>query len=266
MAQYRSKVAYGLSDALITEAPFPIQALRAPTAGDIGYLPGTIWVDKPDSAIYILVSIVANQANWLLMEASGGAGVFTTLTSTSTSNIGVGAGNVTVNIATGSGNNPITIGGTGNNVIEVGSNQAGGSIDLGENMTTGSINIGGLVQTGAIFVGTGTGAQVISIGNGGGGVKTISIGNGAAANIVALGSTTGAAITTINGGTSGIILNAPFLELSTGVRIYSGNGAPGNPLAIDAGDLYVRLDPAGATSRLYIATGTGAWTNVTCAA
>src|SRR5271170_5527400 len=81
MAQYRSRVAYGLSDALIAEAPLPIQALRAPAGSDIGYLLGTLWIDKTANEAYILVDVSASVATWNLLEASGGAGVFTTLTS-----------------------------------------------------------------------------------------------------------------------------------------------------------------------------------------
>jgi hypothetical protein len=54
--------------------------------------------------------------------------------------------------------------------------------------------------------------------------------------------------------------------LADGMRITSGAGAPGAGLAVQAGDIYVRSDPAGAASRIYIATGAGVWTNVTCAA
>src|SRR6476660_9641194 len=108
MAQFRSKVAYGLSDALIAEAPFPIQALRAPTAGDIGYILGTLWIDKVTQVAYILVAIVANQANWLLLESSGSSGAFSTLSSTG--NTTLATAGVTVNtFGTTNGATSVTI-------------------------------------------------------------------------------------------------------------------------------------------------------------
>ncbi len=352
MAQFRSRVAYGLSDALLPVAPFPITARRAPTSADIAYLLGTIWIYKTTGAIYILSSVVANVATWQLVETSGGAGVFTTLTSTSTTtlattvasantfgniigntsvdilvgtggfgvngvsnaifdigsllvtgtisiggtaqtgainigsssaantvNIGAGAGATTVNIGTGVTNaktinigtgaamaNTINIGGTGASTIGIGATQAGGSIEIGDLMVAGTINIGGAAQTGAIFIGLSTAAQTISIGNGGTSGKTILIGTASAPNAVTIGSTNTTAATVVQGGTGGIYLNAPFTELPGPVYIYTGVGDPGAPLALHAGDLYIRLDPAGATTRMFIATGVGTWTNFTCAA
>jgi hypothetical protein len=55
----------------------PIISERAPTGNDKAEL-GTIWVDKPNNAFYVLTSIVANAANW--EGAGGGAGDFTSLT------------------------------------------------------------------------------------------------------------------------------------------------------------------------------------------
>jgi hypothetical protein len=384
MAQFRAKVAYGLSDALITEAPFPVQALRPPTAADIGYLVGTLWIDKVGQGAYILVGIVANQAVWNLLGASGAPGVFTTLTSSgnttlatagvtvnsfgttngatsvtilagtgglvldgagatdisiggsiTTGNISIGApemttgtidigggamtGSISIGSATGAqsifiggaGDNTITIGdlqgggsislggsmtsgsiniggtgamvggisvgagtgaqsivvgGTGDNVIQVGDLQAGGSVSIGEAMVAGSINIGGAAQTGAIFLGSGTATQTISIGAAGGSPKVILIGTGATNNAVTVGSLDTTAGTVIQAGTQGIFLNAPFVELPGPIYMYTGAGAPGAGLALHAGDTYINTTPTGATDRMFIATGVGTWTNVTCAA
>lgn len=49
-------------------------------------------------------------------------------------------------------------------------------------------------------------------------------------------------------------------------RILCGAGAPNANLAVQAGDLYIRSDPGSAAERIYVATGAGAFTNVTCAA
>lgn len=175
-----------------------------------------------------------------------------------TTNIGVAGANVQT----------ISIGGTGANVIAIANTQTAGSLAIGTSMTTGTISIGGTgLQTGTISLAPGTGAQTVNIGTGGTGVKTIHIGDGAIGNIVTVGSTTAAAHTTIKGGTLGVSLNAAYVELVSGPTfIYSGAGAPGNGLAVQAGDLYIRTDPAGATSRIYVATAANTWTNVTCAA
>lgn len=52
---------------------------------------------------------------------------------------------------------------------------------------------------------------------------------------------------------------------SAGIRVMWGSGAPSASVPI--GSLYLRTDPAGTTSRLYIATSAaGAWTSFTAAA
>lgn len=71
--------------------------------------------------------------------------------------------------------------------------------------------------------------------------------------------TTGLGSVRVNAATQGYYLPG-------GMRIVSGAGAPAGALALVAGDMYIRSDPASAVTRLYIATGPGAWTNVTCAA
>ena len=50
------------------------------------------------------------------------------------------------------------------------------------------------------------------------------------------------------------------------IVISTGAGAPAAGLAVEAGDIYIRTDPAGATSRIYIATSANVWSNVDCAA
>ncbi len=167
----------------------------------------------------------------------------------------------------GTGAKTITIGGTAANVITIGNTQTAGSIAMGAAMTTGTITIGGTgLQTGTITLGGGTGAQAINIGTGGTGVKTIDIGTGAVANVVTIGSTTGAAATTIQGGSDGIFLNASFVELPGPVYLLTGAGVPSGTLALHIGDLYINTTAASATTRMYIATAIGTWTNFTCAA
>ena len=265
MAQYINKVGYGLSESLPLLAPYPIKANRAPNSADKGYPVGQVWVYVASNAIYVLTSIVSNAANWELLSVSGGAGVFSSLTVTGGLDL-----NTTGAFANVIGNNI----GAGSMTILAGS--AGFTIDgaastdysIGASTTTGTMSIGGTgANTGTISIAPGTGAQTIDIAASGTGSKSINIGATGSLNAVAIGSTTGASNTEIKGGTLGVTVNAPFLELINGpVFIYSGAGAPANGLALHAGDLYINTTPTGAADRIFVATGAGAWTNVSCAA
>lgn len=73
-----SNVGYGLTNSLQQLSPLPIKAQRAPTTSDTGYELGTIWLDMPNLAPYILVSVTAASANWV--GQSGGSGTFTSVT------------------------------------------------------------------------------------------------------------------------------------------------------------------------------------------
>ena len=81
--------------------------------------------------------------------------------------------------------------------------------------------------------------------------------------------TTSAGITATTGNitaTNGnIVLStaATYISLPGPVFIYSGAGAPANGLALHTGDLYINTTAASTTTRLYIATGAGAWTYFT---
>ena len=57
-----------------------------------------------------------------------------------------------------------------------------------------------------------------------------------------------------------------FFQLPGPVIFRSGAGAPAGALALNVGDTYINTTAASATTRMYIATAPGAWTNVTCAA
>ena len=63
---------------------------------------------------------------------------------------------------------------------------------------------------------------------------------------------------------TGILEGASALLGST--QILVGAGAPSNGLALATGDLYINTTAASTTTRLYIATGAGAWTHFTAAA
>lgn len=189
---------------------------------------------------------------------------------------GANAGAQAINIASGASaaNNTVSI---LNGVATAGTQAV--NIANGNTAATATVNIlSGTPTAGTQTLNLGaqtTRAVAINMGSGTG-LATVQIANGAAANLVTVGSTTGAAKTTINSGSLSMDLTmaAPavgaggILVTQGGVpfRILCGAGAPNNNLAIQAGDLYIRSNPGGATERLYIATGAGAWTNVTCAA
>src|SRR5947207_829775 len=110
-----NQVAYGLSQALIGLFPAPIVSnAQSPTTANLAQI-GTIWINKSTNQPYILTSIVSNLANWQLLEAGGGAGVFSSLVvnpgPTSLSTVGNGA--VSIGNATNTGAITITSG-TGN--------------------------------------------------------------------------------------------------------------------------------------------------------
>lgn len=125
MSQYFNQVAYGLTQALITEAPAPILAKRAPTVHDIKWALGTLWIYSATNAAYVLVSVIANSATWLLIESSGGAGVFSSITATTGPNSLSGGttfptGAVTVSV----GSLTVTLG----NIITGGAVEATGNV------------------------------------------------------------------------------------------------------------------------------------------
>jgi len=157
--------------------------------------------------------------------------------------------------------------------IIVGASTAGQRIDMGNlvNAGTQTINIasGNGAANSVVNVLNGVmtaGAPTFSLMAAGGQAGFVNIANGAVANTVIVGSTNTTASTTIQGGTGGITLTAPFVALPGPVYIYTGAGAPGNPLALHIGDLYINTTAATLATRMYIATGVGAWTNIVCAA
>lgn len=240
--------AYALSQAYADIFQAPIIAQRAPLATDKNYPLGSLWIDSPNDAAYILVSVTNNQAVWNNIVGGIFTGLNITINPGPSSFTGAftvaSAGNA-VNIATDAVANATTIGnttgassltlnyGTGNFVA---SGAATGTITLGSAAMTGNmligvstagqaISIGGAVNTGAQVISLGSGASGanstvnILTGNGTAGTQTFNaltgtragvanIGTGAAAHVVTVGSTTGAASTTINAGTGGLALSA----------------------------------------------------------
>jgi len=67
----------GLPQPLAAYYAPPIIAKRDPTVNDTGYPLGQVWDDKVLNRAWILTSVVAGQANWVLMGVGVGAGVQT---------------------------------------------------------------------------------------------------------------------------------------------------------------------------------------------
>lgn len=179
-------------------------------------------------------------------------------------NVGTGAGATTVNVATGATNaktvhiadgavaNLVTIGSlTGAASTTIQSGTAG--IDLFTS-NTGVIILGTATMTGTITIGQSTTGQ------------SINIGTVAGPQLVTVGSTNTTSNTTIQGGTAGITLSAPFTALPGPVYIYTGAGVPSNGLALHVGDMYINTTASTTTTRLYIASAAGTWVTFTTSA
>lgn len=191
--------------------PIPVVAQRDPSnaAGtkDFNYPIGQEWVNSLLNKVWFLSGFSLGLPVWQLIQPSGGAGVFTSLTvtgnSTFTGNILQSGGTVSM-----TSNGAFTLDGVAASTVALFNSVTTGSISMGTALTTGSVTIGGAqttgsiaigggVQTGTITLGGGTGVQTVNLATGGTGAKTVHIGDGAAANVVTLGSTTASATTTI---------------------------------------------------------------------
>lgn len=257
MAQYIPQVGYGLTGPLQTQAPLPVQSQRQPNHNDVGYVIGQIWICVPLNLIFILTSVVNNSASWINPAAGGGGGGFTTLASTSTINLDTAnPGSVnTIGNALGATSLGLSAGTGGISLSTVNS-----AIALTSG--TGAINIGTDAAVKTITIGDATGATTVSVNVGTGAAN---FGANATDHSTNVGSPNGVSLTTVLAGTSGIFLSAPFVVLPGPVHLYTGAGAPAGGLALNVGDLYVNTAANLPTNRLYIASGAGVWTNVTCA-
>lgn len=191
----RNLLAYAVNSPSLSVFPQPIVANRAPTANDIAYQLGQIWIFKGSNA-YILVNVVGAVATWTIFV---GSGTFTSLTvnpgPTALSTVGNGAvtiGNsantAAVTLVAGVGNLAIT--GAGHS-ISIGNDAAANSVTIGsttagaltvidggdgtgvgtaglilQGAVAGDIQIGSAAHTGAIDLGVSTAGDTINIANG----------------------------------------------------------------------------------------------------
>jgi hypothetical protein len=175
------------------------------------------------------INIVASNAAGGIDVDAGTAGISLVAT----------GGPIVITAGTGT-NGTVTISSTGTGDVVLDSDDtmlldADGVLEL--NSSAGAINIGNDAD-----------AQAINIGSAG--VRPIQVGN----------ATAGTTLTLLGPANIGV-------TLQNSVRIMTGAGSPNGAVTAPAGSMWLRTDPAGATSRIYVNTDSGTtWTNVTCAA
>lgn len=290
MAQNRPFQAYGLGQPLKNFPPDIQFQVRDPNAFDF-YPEGTQWINTASNAIFFLTSFVAGAPVWT--SVAGGAGFFTSLT-VAPGNITVSNGNINVAEGTITADGNITTE-TGNLVAEAGNVFAAAGTFQAAHSTISMTSMSADATPSALdFIKNRAGGPVVSgdflllmdaLGYDSASAPQVSANIyvqttgtiGAArvpSNMVFQTTPDGVApaLTEVMRLTSegNVQIAAPTagapLILPGPINVYTGAGAPGAGLAVNVGDLYVNTTAATAATRLYIATGAGTWTNVTCAA
>lgn len=90
----RDAYGFGLGGPIAPLAPQPVKAQRVPAATDIDFELGTVWISEPTDQAYILTSISAGAATWVL--SSPGASDVDTLTGDGGGAISPLGGNITL--------------------------------------------------------------------------------------------------------------------------------------------------------------------------
>jgi hypothetical protein len=163
----RPQQAYGLTNSIYAAAQNPMVIPRHPQVTDFAFL-GTLWIDPTDQSAWVLVAILANQAQWTEINASvAAATTYETDTGDAIPALGVlqvvgtpneietsGAGNtVTVglpdtvevidDIVSINGNITTTVG----NISSAGGLTAATNLIVGGNASIGGLANNGIVQT-----------------------------------------------------------------------------------------------------------------------
>jgi hypothetical protein len=241
-------VAYGISQALLNVSPFPVISERAPTTSDFAEL-GTIWVDRPNNDGYVLTSITSNQANWI--GIGGGVGAFT---------------EIGVNTAPGAAGTIRSAGSITSLSGGIAAQGAGGAITAATTITAGTgitATTGNIVATaGGLSAGTTVtaGGDITSVGG-----DIVAIAGDIEANTGSFRALAGNFIASV--GSFSAPTSGTGLALNGGIIVTAGAGDPNGVVAGARGSLWLRTDPAGAASRVYVNTdGATTWTNLTAAA
>src|SRR5690606_8072972 len=225
------------------------------------------------------ISIAPGTGNQIVNIATGG-------TEAKTVNIGTGAvanivtigsaiGAASLSLLSGTGNIAAASSGTllldAAGVVEI--NSSAGVIGIGNDAVAQNINIGTGAAARTITVGNVSGATsvVVNVGTG-----ALNLGTSATAHATNVGSTTAGATLVLNTPTGTNVAAANGLSVTTagrglslpgGLLVLAGAGDPNGVVTAPAGSIFLRNDPAGATSRAYINTDSATvWTNFTCAA
>lgn len=211
---------YGLSDSLPNIFPSPIVARRAPTANDLKYQLGQMWIFSTSQLAYVLVQVVSGAATWLLLESSGGAGVFSSLTVTpgpisltGTTSINTsGAGVTTINTG---GTGALNLGNATGNTAVTGALGATTTLTAGTGITSTLGNIVAAAGNVSATLGNVSGVGAVATGDNAGVAATTSLTNVNA--LVTSGSGTGFVVTPITGTAT---------TASTGfIKLYQGTTA-----------------------------------------
>lgn len=288
-----NQVAYGLTQALIATAPFPIVSKRTPTTADKAQI-GTTWIDTVNNQYYVLTSIVSNLANWQLLAM--GAGSLDQLTAGDATIATPAAGNINVvgggatNISTTAAGSTMTVSvisspsfaghttvatgltaTTGNIVASAGNITASGLMSAGTTITAGT---GITSTTGNIVAGTGNinaTAGSMSAGTSVSAGTTGTFGTGLTvssftAGVVQSGAT---GIFSSTNGTNGQILigggAAPvWANITPGANITITNAANSITIAANAGSATLNYTQTAVTP--YVVTATDDFIAIDCSA
>lgn len=213
--------------------------------------------------------VVTGGGNVISIGADNAANTLLLGTLTNGASTSIDGGN-----STGVGSAAITLATAAAGDIQIGLSSQTGAIHLGNSTVGNTVNISNAVNTGADVVNIAAGASgansTVNIlsGNATAGTQTLNALTGTRAGAVNIGTGAAAHVITVGSSTAGNIthLNSPITSLPGPVFVYTGAGSPANGLALHVGDLYINTTAATAATRMFIATGVGAWTNVTCAA
>ncbi len=262
---FNNTAAGALAGPIINVPLLPIQANINPASKDKLSI-GRIWINKATDSAFILTSIVNNAAHW--ENITGGAGVFTSVTSATFVNAGTtmdAVGNITSD--------------TGNISATLGNVSAGGTVSAGTSISaTTSITAGTTIGAGSGITST-TGNIVASAGQVNA-ATTMTAGTGITATTGNIVATAGAvnAGTTMTAGT-GIIATTGDISADTGdfiavtqhkgllltdlVRVMSHSTNPNGAVTGLKGSLCLVPSGSGVNDRIFINTDNAmAWTAI----
>lgn len=251
MANTRLNTAYGLSQAIINEIPYPVISTRNPTANDKAQI-GQVWVNKANNTSFVLTSVVNNVSVW-----GSYASVAGNITAAGTMTAGTGLVATTGGVTAVAGGLTVTAGG-----LTV---SAGGAVITGNSAVIGTLSsTSAMTAATTLVVGTGLavsagGAAITGLTAVTGAITattTITAGTNLVATAGSITATAGDVIVT--GSNTALGAAAKSLQLGAGgPKILSSVGIP--TVVAPEGSICTRSDGA-ANARIYVATdNAGTW-------